>query len=81
MFYSLRFFPAPRTLPSPTNFSIDGTPKLLANSTVYTRVSWDSPISEYPIEKFELSWSFYIREGNGSLFMEKTVVPLVRAVT
>lgn len=66
---------APKTLPSPTNLTIETEPKLLQNDSVYTRVAWKSPVTDYPIEKFEFTWSFYIREGDGSLFMEKALVP------
>lgn len=68
---------APKTLPSPMNFTIEAAPKLLSNNSVYTRVAWKSPVADYPIEKFEFTWSFYIREGDGSLFMERALLPEV----
>lgn len=68
---------APKTLPSPMNFTIEAAPKLLSNNSVYTRVAWKSPVTDFPIERFEFTWSFYIREGEGSLFMEKALLPEV----
>lgn len=67
----------PNSLPYPTAFAIANGPQLLSNHSVYTKFTWRSPISEYPIDKYELSWSFYIQEGNGSLFMEKAIIPEV----
>lgn len=69
----LRVRVAPKTLPSPTDFTIEAAPRSLPNNSVYARVAWKTPVADYPIEKFEFTWSFYIREG--SLYMEKALVP------
>ncbi|XP_031618171.1 uncharacterized protein LOC116337626 isoform X2 [Contarinia nasturtii] len=66
----------PKHVSPPTNLAIDSIPKLTVNNSVYTRLKWQEPSSEYPIEKYELSYSLYINEGNGSLVMEKLRLPI-----
>lgn len=66
----------PKHLPAPINFAVDGTEQMI-NSSVYTKLTWKSANSDYPIEKYEITWSRFIGEGNGSLFMEKALLPEV----
>lgn len=76
-FFFLCFFIEPKHLPIPNDFKIDILPKLLANNSVYTKLSWKLQDSDYPIETIEFSWSRFIQEGNGSLLMEKILLPEV----
>lgn len=59
---------------TPQNFTIETPPKLLNNRTVYTKASWKHPRSDYPIEKYKITWSLYLESNNGSLWLNEAYI-------
>lgn len=70
-------FLEPKSLPVPIDYIVVIPPVVLPNNSIYTKLSWKTPVSDYPIETYEFTFSRFIQEGNGSLLMEKVSLPEV----
>lgn len=57
----------PQNPSTPRNFTVDIQPTLLANQSVYMRVHWKRPRTEYPIERYRITWALYLHVNNDIL--------------
>lgn len=57
----------PQNPSTPKNFTIEIPPTLQANHSVYMRVNWKRPRTEYPIERYRITWALYIYANNDIL--------------
>lgn len=57
----------PKNPSPPRDFTIAVPPQLTANNTVYVKVIWRQPRTDYVIEKYKISWALHLQSDNGTL--------------
>lgn len=60
-------YAGPKNPAPPRDFTIAVPPRLTTNNTVYVKVIWRQPRTDYVIEKYKISWALHLQSDNGTL--------------